>query len=62
MAQLCLNAHQAEITNRNVAQVLQNDIVLFGSLSDNCFCYPISQMQTDSEVIYTTLIVLPLLL
>ena len=31
-------------------------------LSDNCFCYPISQMQTDSEVIYTTLRVLPLLL
>lgn len=28
-------------------------------LSDNCFCYPISQMQTGSEVIHTMLIFLP---
>ena len=31
MAQVCFNAHQAEITSRNVAQVLQNDILFFGS-------------------------------
>lgn len=31
MAPLWFNAHPAEITNRNVAQVLGNDILFFGS-------------------------------
>ena len=31
MAQLCLNARRAEITDSNAAQVLQHDIVFFAS-------------------------------